>query len=130
VHNAYRRKSGNFGKKIGSRGNRGRRQNRQSGKIGVADKIGSRRKSASDRGSVGLALKFFCRIGSRSAKPIFFAEIATLLKIEKKHTFGFESSPKEGTPANSVFCSVKHSEYSNKTAPTRARFLRDNIKLP
>ena len=60
-------------------GKSGRRHNRQSAKIGAADIIGSRPKSASDRRSVGVAMKIFCRIGSRSANSIFFAEIATLL---------------------------------------------------
>ena len=47
----------------------------------AADKIGENRrgKSGSDRGSIGVALKFFCRIGGWSAKPKFFAEIATLV---------------------------------------------------
>jgi len=47
---------------------------RQSGKIGGADKKGNQRKSASDRGSVSLALKFF-------------AEIATLPEIDNFKMF-------------------------------------------
>ena len=69
---------------FGNSENRNCRQRRQSGKIGAADKIGSRGKSASARGSVGVPLQIFCRIGSRSARPTFLAEIATLVSTGRK----------------------------------------------
>jgi hypothetical protein len=45
-------------------------------KIEASDKIGSLGKSASNRGSVGVALK----LSVESAKLKFFAEIATLIR--------------------------------------------------
>ena len=53
----------------------------------------------------------------------------TLFKIKTRQcvllTFGFESSPIDGTPAKIVRASCIVSEYRRRTAPTRAIFLKN-----
>ena len=56
------------------------------------------------------------------------------IKFERKKcqrvllTFGFESSPIDGTPAKIVRASCMVSEYRRRTAPTRAIFLKKFFK--
>ena len=84
----------NFIGKIGESTKSENQQNRGLGEIGESEKFENRQnrgigksglptKSTSDRESVGVALKIFCRIGCRSAKLSFFAEIATLFLSNK-----------------------------------------------
>jgi len=49
-------------------------------------------------------------------------------KICNNYTFGFESSPIDGTPANIVLASCIVSEYNNNTAPQRAMLLQTYTK--
>jgi hypothetical protein len=81
--NRGRRKIGKIGgsAKSADWGKSADRQNRQIGKIGGLGKIGV------GSGIGRQSLDFFCRIGSRSARPIFFSEIATLKRARQDLTF-------------------------------------------
>ena len=70
----------NFVGKIGESAKSGGRQNRQIGENRQIGKIGGLGKIGVGSGIGRQSPDFFCRIGSRSARPNFFSEIATLVR--------------------------------------------------